>query len=687
MIEVKRITLLTRHVDFTIKAKHALERNGIYFVNAFTSVQNMMSFLETNQQDTAILDLTVREVVPDKLIVQIRDLQPNLRIVVSPNHPAVLTALASLNIQGIIDIPMPTRQLLAFMKKMDQSSVAEPRILMPNSADNLDLIEGMDQGATTDQTPPKVESSKNAKELFQRLAAEEPPLPDFEESATIQDVVSNFISLPSAEKLEILLTPDPEITRDATSDEDIRLNLAAQILEAAQDNSTPVNALLTKVKEKLAAEDAEAKSTKEHEEAVVEEDLPALPKVSLEYTAPTTTFSELNQAEEANDLATDRMLPVIRSRPILQGDFPTLYELRSDSEDTSEEDVQAEAPVKESVAVASVEEPTSSEIAQLAIMLTEMSLETAAEALILTRGDEIVGYSGRLPRIEIESLKDIITTGWEPDRKTLLNYVRLESTSMDYLLYSIRTTNDHTLSLLFLGAMPVTAIRRQGRKIADALVAMPHDEDEAAQEDSELIDTKQGERSREERAITLSEKNYPDALHVNLSEAQVSVAEAVISVQDVAAEERLVDEDNEEYEGDYDDESVELAFADASITTEPEVLVAYNFVWILRDATQPLTNEAAQALIGSLNTILSGRTWRIRNLDVYGDFVYLRADVPQSQAANKAVREAMRASAEALQPTTPAWAKDLWADSYLVVPSERELQLDEIQEFIQFARS
>ncbi len=618
MLNVHRVALLTRHVDFTIKAKHALEtRDGRYSVTAFTSVQNLLQFLETNKQDTVILDLTVRDVIPDKLITKIRTMQPHIRIVVAPNHPAVLSALASLQIQGMIDIPMPTRQLLGFMSKLITAPDDLPHVLMPN-ADDLQRVEEV---TPETNTAPQAQPTPEAQALFERLAAEEPPMPTFEDAATVADVVENFIKLAEEEKIALLEAKESDAPTAPSSEP--ASSLAAQILEAALDASTPVHAVLNRVKETITNEDLEPSDNREPDF------LKALPSIPLDYTASKTGSLDEEATTDKSSLSTKRMEPIVRSRPLIEGDFPSLNELRP--EPTPSAVVDDKLPFDRSSLLASRSSlpDEDHEIAQLALTLTEMSVETAAEAAILVRSGEIVAYSGRLPRAEVETLANYFKRPWNEELTTVIDFVRLEAASADYVLYGVHTQGGFILYLLFVGSMPISAIRRQSRVLMQAL-----------------------------------EASTSSALRTDEAELKAS-----------AIDESVTDDDEED-----------SATEEAS-EAETSELVPYNFVWLLRDTTNPLTVDNAQQLVNALHTTLRQRTWRVRALDVYSDFVYLRADLPPNQGASRAVREAMRASAELLQPTTPTWAKNLWSDSYLVVPSDRELSLDEIRGFIQFARS
>lgn len=332
-------------------------------------------------------------------------------------------------------------------------------------------------------------------------------------------------------------------------------------------------------------------------------------------------------------------------------------------------------------------------------MLTELSLETTAEALILSRGSELIDYRGRLPRAEVEQLKDLLFAPWNEDQKTRINFPRLESVATDFMLYSIRTTDDLVLSLLFAGVMPFSAIRRQGKKLADALSAVP--------------ETSAAPTVAEPPAAPDTPAEAPPALETLIEPADESGSEPSGAVPATIRLEPLISEDEVDTTPGDDEEDEQAAEPapqpgeDPTIAAREEVPAeledsalapaapddtiqpteAYNFVWLLRDNTLALTNEAAESVVATLNTRLSQDGWRIRNLDVYGDFIYLRADVPTTQPANRAVRDAMQYSAEILQATQSTWDDSIWADSYLVVPAERELTMKEIQSFLAFART
>lgn len=113
-------------------------------------------------------------------------------------------------------------------------------------------------------------------------------------------------------------------------------------------------------------------------------------------------------------------------------------------------------------------------IAQLALSLTDVSLELTAEAVLLTRGRDIVAFAGQMSRDELLELRHVIDDDWEAAANDArIRFLRLPAAGKDVMLYSRRTVEDLTMSLVFDGAMPLRDIRQQGKRLMDALAAVP----------------------------------------------------------------------------------------------------------------------------------------------------------------------------------------------------------------------
>jgi REP element-mobilizing transposase RayT len=256
-------------------------------------------------------------------------------------------------------------------------------------------------------------------------------------------------------------------------------------------------------------------------------------------------------------------------------------------------------------------------IAQLALNLTQASLELSAEGTILTRNNEVVAAAGDLSSEDTTELRDVIRNDWDASPEgARLRFITLPTSGKEYMLYSIQTDSDLVLSMIFAGTTPIRTIRQQGQRLAKALLTVP----ETTPPGSALLQS--------------GETNQPQATK--------SVAE----------------------------------------TLEP-----YTYVWLVRDPERRLSRAVKQAITAGLSTQLREMHWQIATLDVTEDYVYLQADVPGETPSYTVVRDLKQRSAEIAhaqdQRLTPQL---LWADSYLVLTPGRQLNTEEIQEFINFQR-
>lgn len=269
-------------------------------------------------------------------------------------------------------------------------------------------------------------------------------------------------------------------------------------------------------------------------------------------------------------------------------------------------------------------------IAQLALSLTDVSLELTAEATMLTREKTIVAYAGRMAREDMTELREVIADDFEarPD-EARIRFVNLPASGKDYMVYSRRTVEDLTLTLIFSGETPLRDIRQQGKRLIEALRAVP---------------------------------DIP---------------------ADIQAMEVLAYEDEGAAAGDtVGTATLAHVPVDESIARAP-----YAFVWILRDPNAQLSRAAAHAIVSGMNVQLRELAWRVRELRAADEYVYLLADVPGEQLPYQVVRDLKRRAALIAHAQSRSVDVDsLWADSYLVMTPGRSLEMDEIRQFIDFER-
>jgi REP element-mobilizing transposase RayT len=106
--------------------------------------------------------------------------------------------------------------------------------------------------------------------------------------------------------------------------------------------------------------------------------------------------------------------------------------------------------------------------------LTRLSLESAAHAALITRGDKLWAYAGQLPQVAARELASLVSNNWTHDGGSdLALFVRLETTASDYMFYATGLGGEYVLALAFETVTPFSEIRAQASKLATGLIKLP----------------------------------------------------------------------------------------------------------------------------------------------------------------------------------------------------------------------
>src|SRR5215470_5131621 len=109
-----RVLILNRQLAFAVKIKQALEQTGLFDVHPFTKADAAFDFLRDHPQDVALVDFTLPGRSGAKVIQQLRSIQPDLAVVISPRQPEA--DVAALNLQGMVDAPFSARDVISLLE-------------------------------------------------------------------------------------------------------------------------------------------------------------------------------------------------------------------------------------------------------------------------------------------------------------------------------------------------------------------------------------------------------------------------------------------------------------------------------------------------------------------------------------------------------------------------------------------
>ncbi|MBN1201715.1 MAG: response regulator [Anaerolineae bacterium] len=290
-------------------------------------------------------------------------------------------------------------------------------------------------------------------------------------------------------------------------------------------------------------------------------------------------------------------------------------------------------------------------IAHAAIQLTQFSLESSAQATLLSRPGQLLARAGNLHDAEMNELFQIVDDAWQANEtrpRSMVRYIRLAKAGQ-FLLYTTRVEGGMVLSMVFSAYTPLGIIRRQAQRLSESLDFVPEDEETAARPEAATLPSRP------------TEPKPPRDMYKALGETL-----------DTGAQEQLA--------------------AAAPPVEEPANVpyIGYACLWLPDDdPTLELTGTFADDLHTWIEEIAEENAWEVEHLDVQADFVQLALRVPSDTLPDSAVAHLMTETTQRCQTSYPDVVRkraDLWASGYYVTTPPRALTEREIASFITFQR-
>lgn len=152
-------------------------------------------------------------------------------------------------------------------------------------------------------------------------------------------------------------------------------------------------------------------------------------------------------------------IQLIRAVPIIPDELLNLVEIDRH---------KAEAPMQEKTAGPEI--PWLNNVSKAAQHLTRLTLESSAQAALITREKDLWAYAGQLSQNAANELAQTVARHWDGQQgNDLLRFVRLEATKAEHMLYATSMTPDIILALVFDAETPFSTIRSQANKLAHSL--------------------------------------------------------------------------------------------------------------------------------------------------------------------------------------------------------------------------
>jgi REP element-mobilizing transposase RayT/CheY-like chemotaxis protein len=146
-----------------------------------------------------------------------------------------------------------------------------------------------------------------------------------------------------------------------------------------------------------------------------------------------------------------------------------------------------EIPPSKEITSSNDDLPWLMDVTRAAQHLTRLTLESSAQAALITRIDQLWAYAGQLPQSAARELADTLGRYWDhTEENDLVRFVRLTSTNAEHMLYATRLAEGMVLALVFDAETPFSTIRTQASQLVHSLSDSPaedqRDEDLAGNE-------------------------------------------------------------------------------------------------------------------------------------------------------------------------------------------------------------
>lgn len=685
---ITRVLFVDTDARALARIKKALEQAGPYEASVFVTGGAALEHAADQPPALAVIALNLTDMPPTELVERLRAIVPDLPVLLRAPADTDRQILGSIGAYGIVEGGYTARTLIPLLSEALDDAPPRPRAAQPSPT--VPPLESILPTVQRDQSPRSghpdddmsafdeilesiepslpqseedsfhllVESMRGQQQrpplpkrherlvqwaegarpappetpppsdLFAQLSADEPPVPEIEDSGTVSDLIDITNFRHEREDSPVADIPDEMILAfEELSETDEQRDLLKALSAMDQPPSREID--LDSVPDRLkptarpaaepAAQDAAAPDAAAHD-AVAEE--PAAAEESA--VTPPAGRQQLSLADLASP--------------------PT--EPAEDSQDWR-----------------------GSEAAALALELTEQTLDSAAQASVLVRDGQIVASAGELAQAELEALVQIVDCDRVLEEQTTrLKLIALPELRLSYMVAAAPSVDNLVLLTIFPENMQLGAIHSQARSIMRALDAA-----EAAAAETALAAHSHAAAEEEDSAGFAAESRNPQAYLSGAFEAQAEGApdglrQSAPETPPAAGPEPGPDE--------------------TILEVDRTGLVSYACAWLLRDPAGELTADIVQVLPAWLHQAAAAQGWFIEQLDVQPDYVSLVIGIAADDTPAAMAEALMAESARRISAAHPGYGAPalIWADAYYVVTPGRPLTAPEISQFMSYQR-
>ncbi|MDO8752539.1 MAG: transposase [Anaerolineales bacterium] len=124
--------------------------------------------------------------------------------------------------------------------------------------------------------------------------------------------------------------------------------------------------------------------------------------------------------------------------------------------------------------------PWLSDVNKAAQHLARLTLESSAQAALITLKNDLWAYSGGLSQNAAKEVAQTVSRNWDGQKGSdLLRFIRLESTKAEHMLYATRLTAETVLAFVFDAETPFSTIRAKASQLVNDFGSEPVESQQA----------------------------------------------------------------------------------------------------------------------------------------------------------------------------------------------------------------
>ena len=366
--------------------------------------------------------------------------------------------------------------------------------------------------------------------------------------------------------------------------------------------------------------------------------------------------------------------------------------------------------------------------------LTRLTLESSAQAALITRKNNLWAYAGQLSQEAAKELALTVTRHWDGQKGSdLLRFVRLEATKAEHMLYATRLADDVVLALVFDAETPFSTIRMQAGQLVNRLSspglteAMEPVEEQNQVPASNEAPTEFVDEDEDDGAdlqipnITNILSDIPSPMPTQSQTRQVSrESSPAVHVDDLLANqnnEQTVEHVTQDFDatmpsksqrrpetpirrpgtGELDETRPHsITEVAGRVMLEPITAGLYNLTYacllVPRFTSHYLTGDISDRLSEWLPQICVAFGWRLEYLAVRPEYVQWVLNVPPASSPGYLMRIMRQQTSEKIFTEFPRMAKenpsgDFWAPGYLIMGGTQPHPPQLVKDYIKQTRS